>query len=106
MTFFTNHDYTYHNINIIYINPLLFAAVPLGILYARGSRGGRFPPERLLRILWAYVFLGGALTLALRLLPGFYQQNQVTLALVLPFAFTLGFLTAWVKAHSALTDNV
>ncbi|MDR0451885.1 MAG: DUF4105 domain-containing protein, partial [Treponema sp.] len=36
MTFFTNHDYTYHNINIIYINPLLFAAVPLGILYARG----------------------------------------------------------------------
>ncbi|MDR1412173.1 MAG: DUF4105 domain-containing protein [Spirochaetaceae bacterium] len=93
MTFFTNHDYTYHNINIIYINPLLLAAVPLGILCARGrGSGGRFSPEHLLRALWSYVFLGGVLTLLLRALPGFYQQNQVTLALVLPFALTLGIL--------------
>jgi hypothetical protein len=35
------------------------------------------------------VFLGGVLSLLLRLLPGFYQQNQVTLALVLPFAAIL-----------------
>jgi hypothetical protein len=90
MTFFTNHDYTYHNINIIYVNPLLLAALPLGILHARGKGGGgRFSPQRLLRALWTYVFLGGVLTLLLRALPNFYQQNQVTLALVLPFAFTL-----------------
>jgi hypothetical protein len=90
MTFFTNHDYTYHNINIIYINPLLLAALPLGILHARGrGDGGRFSPDRLLRVLWTYVFLGGVLTLLLRALPNFYQQNQVTLAMVLPFAFTL-----------------
>ncbi|MDR1128259.1 MAG: hypothetical protein LBL20_03020, partial [Treponema sp.] len=110
MTFFTNHDYTYHNINIIYINPLLLAAVPLGIFYARGGsrsgggRGRRLSPERLLGVLWAYVFLGGALTLLLRALPGFYQQNQVTLALVLPFAFTLAVLNR--RAYSALTNNV
>jgi hypothetical protein len=96
MTFFTNHDYTYHNINIIYINPLLLAALPLGILYARDA-GGRFPPERLLRILWTCVFLGGVLTLLLRALPGVYQQNQVTLALVLPFAFTLSVFPPLIK---------
>jgi hypothetical protein len=98
MTFFTNHDYTYHNINIIYVNPLLLAALPLGILRARGGGvGGRFSPERLLRALWTYVFLGGALTLLLRALPGIYQQNQVTLALVLPFAFTLSVFPPLIK---------
>ncbi|MDR2102726.1 MAG: DUF4105 domain-containing protein [Treponema sp.] len=34
MTFFTNHDYTYHNSNILYINFLLLGAVPLGIISA------------------------------------------------------------------------
>jgi hypothetical protein len=100
MTFFTNHDYTYHNINIIYVNPLLLAALPLGILYARGSRdGGRFSPRRLLRILWTYVFLGGVLTLLLRLFPGIYQQNQVTLALMLPLAFTLSIFPPLIKSR-------
>jgi hypothetical protein len=111
MTFFTNHDYTYHNINIIYVNPLLFAALPLGILYARGSGavgragdsvvgtadGDRFSPARLLRVLWTYVFLGGVFTLLLRALPGIYQQNQVTLAMVLPFAFTLSVFPPLIK---------
>jgi hypothetical protein len=101
MSFFTNHDYTYHNSNLIYINPLLLAAVPLGIMMARGGRKGkdgkisppgRFPPQRLLRILWTYVFLGGLLTMALKLLPWFYQQNQVDLALILPFALALSVI--------------
>jgi hypothetical protein len=104
MTFFTDHDYTYHNINIIYVNPLLLAAVPLGILYARGKGDGwRFPPARLLRILWTYVFLGGVLTLLLRALPNFYQQNQVTLALILPFAFTLSIFPPFIKKACKLT---
>jgi hypothetical protein len=97
MTFFTNHDYTYHNINIVFVNPLLLAAVPLGILCARGKGGaGRFSPSWFLCALWTYVFLGGAFTLLIRLLPNFYQQNQVTLALLLPIAFTLSFFAQWL----------
>ncbi|MDR2742988.1 MAG: DUF4105 domain-containing protein [Treponema sp.] len=101
MAFFTNHDYTYHNSNLIYVNPLLLAAVPLGIMMARGRKskgksGGartrRFLPESILRILWTYVFLGGVLTMVLKLLPWFYQQNQVDLALILPIALTLGVI--------------
>ncbi|MDR2516318.1 MAG: DUF4105 domain-containing protein [Spirochaetaceae bacterium] len=84
MTFFTNHDYTWHNINVIFINPLLFAAVPAGIISASGksSRGA----ARVLTLLWSGVFLGGSLTLILRFFPPFYQQNQVTLAMTLPVA--------------------
>jgi hypothetical protein len=90
MTFFTDHDYTYHNINIIYINPLLLAAVPLGIILAASKHAPRRARAgRLLQYLWTYVFFGGLLTMAIKLLPGFYQQNQVTQALVLPIALAL-----------------
>jgi cytochrome bd-type quinol oxidase subunit 2 len=93
MTFFSNHDYTYNNINIAFISPLLFVAIPLGIQLARGKHAGRrFPPQRLLHILWTIVFFGGVFTMLVKLSPAFYQQNQVTQALVLPFAFVLSYV--------------
>ncbi|MDR3146541.1 MAG: DUF4105 domain-containing protein [Treponema sp.] len=98
MAFFTDHDYTYHNSNILYINPLLLAAVPLGILLA-GSKDSRRQGRAgmLLRCLWTYVLFGGVLTMAIKALPGFYQQNQVTQALVLPFALVLSLVPEWVR---------
>jgi hypothetical protein len=99
MTFFTNHDYTYHNSNILYINFLLLGAVPLGIILAFAkNEKKRLSAARLLRALWTYVFLGGILTMVLKLFPGFYQQNQVTQALVLPFALVLSYIPFWGKA--------
>jgi hypothetical protein len=101
MAFFTNHDYTYHNSNLIYVNPLLLAAVPLGVMMAGGRKSGgkpggfrtrRVSPEKLLRILWTYVFLGGVLTMVIKLLPWFYQQNQADLALILPVALALSLI--------------
>jgi hypothetical protein len=99
MTFFTDHDYTYHNSNIIYINPLLLAAVPLGIILAASKHDPRrVRAGRLLRYLWTYVFFGGLLTMAIKLLPGFYQQNQLTQALVLPVALVLSVIGHKVHA--------
>jgi hypothetical protein len=90
MMFFTNHDYTYRNANIIFVNPLLLAAVPLGLILAfTGNEKKRRICGALLTILWAYVFLGGLAAAALNAVPGFYQQNQTTFALVLPLAFVL-----------------
>jgi hypothetical protein len=98
MTFFTDHDYTYHNVNILYINPLLLGALPLGIIFAfTKNEKKRLSSARLLRILWTYVFFGGVLTMAIKLLPGFYQQNQVTQALVLPFALVLSAIPSGGK---------
>ncbi|GHT97412.1 membrane protein [Spirochaetia bacterium] len=97
MTFFTNHDYTWHNSNILYINPLLLAAVPLGIMLAVTKNvRKRFMAEQFLKSLWTYVLLGGLLSMAIKLAPGFYQQNQVTQALVLPFVLVLSFIPDWV----------
>jgi hypothetical protein len=93
MTFFTNHDYTYHNSNVIFVNPLLFAAVPLGLSLAfRRDPKKRDTAAFFLKILWTYVLLGGILTMVIKFFPGFYQQNQATQALILPFAFVLSYV--------------
>jgi hypothetical protein len=96
MMAFTNHDYTYHNANILYINPLLLAGLPLGLIYGFSKKGGAFAGF-LLRILWTYVFLGCILSMVIKIFPAFHQQNQVTQALVLPFALVLGFLPRLLK---------
>jgi hypothetical protein len=98
MTFFTNHDYTYNNSTILYINPLLLAAVPLGGIFGCGGPGKkRFFAEQLLQALWTYVLFGCILSIVIKLFPGFYQQNQGTQALVLPFAFILSFIPQWIE---------
>jgi hypothetical protein len=98
MTFFTNHDYTYHNSNILYINPLLLGIVPLGIIYAVGKNPRKlFWSEQFLKALWTCVFFGGVLSMVIKLFPGFYQQTQVTQALALPFALTLSYVPKWLR---------
>jgi uncharacterized protein (DUF3820 family) len=99
MTFFTDHDYTWHNINVLFVNPLLLAAVPLGLKTAFGKNDDRrILHEKTLKWLWTYVFFAGVLTVLLKLLPAFYQRNEVTLALVLPLACALSFIPAWLTA--------
>jgi hypothetical protein len=90
MSFFTNHDYTYHNLNV-FVYPLLLAALPLGLIAAFGKNGQkRTRIFRLLCVLWTTVFAGGLVCAALSALLG--QQNGATLALVLPVSLALSFL--------------
>ncbi|MDR2211582.1 MAG: DUF4105 domain-containing protein [Spirochaetaceae bacterium] len=93
MTFFTNHDYTYHNNNILFVNPLILAAIPLGIIYGNTKdKDKQLRAKKFLHILWACIFLGGLAGMFMGFLPGLYQQNQTTMALILPLAFVLSGL--------------
>jgi hypothetical protein len=93
MSFFTSHDYTWHNSTVLFIHPLVLAALPLGLIAAfSGKEAARARAEKLLRILWTAVFAGGVVTIVMRLFPAFYQQNQPTQAIVLPFAFVLSVI--------------
>jgi hypothetical protein len=92
LSFFTDHDYTYHNINVLFVNPLFFAALAGGLRYAFASRSDRRRLEFLLKCFWTYVFAAGFLTMPIKLLPFFWQQNQVTQALLLPPAFAMSLL--------------
>jgi len=90
LTFFTDHDYAYHNSNVFFVNPLFLAAIPLGLIFAfTHNEKKRFVSALLSRVFWAYILLGGLLTMAIKISPAFYQQNQVTQALVLPIALTM-----------------
>ena len=90
LTFFTDHDYTYHNSNVFFVNPLFLAAIPLGLIFAfTHNEKKRFVVTRVSRAFWSYILLGGLLTMVIKLSPAFYQQNQVTQALVLPIALTM-----------------
>jgi hypothetical protein len=93
MSFFTNHDYTWHNANVIFVSPLLLAAVPLGLTAAFSKKPVKVMfCETLLRGVWTYMLLGGIVSMLIKLSPAYFQQNQVTLALVLPFAAVLSFV--------------
>jgi hypothetical protein len=82
---------------VFFVNPLLLIAVPAGLIYGfTGKQKKRLTAELLLNTLWTIVFLAGLSTIALRFFPFFYQQNQPTQLLVLPFAFILSAIPSWV----------
>ncbi|MBI9101240.1 MAG: DUF4105 domain-containing protein [Spirochaetales bacterium] len=90
MSFFTNHDYSWHNLNTLFINPIFLATVPAGIIYATG-RGGkwRFAPEKILSGVWTLTFTLAILSVILNLFPGIHHDNRITLAAFLPPAFVM-----------------
>jgi hypothetical protein len=98
MSNFTDHDYTWHNTNILFCNPLLLAAVPLGIRYAASRNyDSRLRAEFMLRILWFLVVLGIFASMLIKLLPRFWQQNLTDQMLMLPIALVLSLEPAGLK---------
>jgi hypothetical protein len=99
MSFFTNHDYTYHNLNV-FVHPLLLAALPLGLIAAfEKNEQKRARVLCILRVLWTTVFAGGLVCAAFSVLLG--QQNGATLALVLPVSLALSFLPETARGFCA-----
>ena len=95
MSFFTNHDYTFQNYNMLFGTPLLLAAVPLGICYAFTKRAEKqIFYNALLRLVWLLAALGIFVSMAIKLLPAFYQQNLTDQMLMLPLALLFVFQPA------------
>jgi hypothetical protein len=87
MNLFTNHDYTFQNYNMLFCTPLLLAAVPLGICYAFTKKAEKqIFYNALLRLVWLLTALGIFISMAIKLLPAFYQQNLTDQMLILPLA--------------------
>jgi len=87
LNIFTNHDYTYQNYNMLFCSPLLLAGVPFGIGYAFTKNTRKFfIYGALSRILWLLTALGIFISMAIKLLPAFYQQNLTDQMLMLPIS--------------------
>jgi hypothetical protein len=97
--FFSHHTYTYSNLNIVYANPLLFAGVPFGILYAAAKHEHTYTLcSRVLKALWTYVLTGSVFTIVLRMAGFNYSDNTLTLLLIIPSAAVLSFLGDFLPA--------
>jgi len=98
MSFFTSHDYTYHNANLLFVNPLLLITVPLGIRYAVSRNyNSRLRSEFTLRLFWLLVVLGIFVSMLIKLLPPFWQENLTDQMLMLPIALTLSLEPVGLK---------
>jgi len=87
LNLFTNHDYTYNNINMIYGTPLLLAAFVIGILYAAANDPRkRVFYDALLRLIWLACALGIFVSMLIKLFPRYWQQNLTDQLLMLPIA--------------------
>ena len=89
------NDFIRQNVNILFVNPLLLVIVPLGIISmvknCKLTNPGQKSPlsDKILRIIWSFIFIAECLTLLLRIFPFLYQQNLGVLGLIAPVAFAL-----------------
>lgn len=88
---FTDHSVMYHNENLFLTNPLTFLLFPLGL----GVALGRERAQRLLPRLWLLLAAIALLGLLLKVLPGFFQQNWLTMALCLPMILAMA-AASWI----------
>jgi uncharacterized integral membrane protein len=92
MTFFTDHDYTYRNINVLFVNPLLLSVVFMGIRCCTGfSSGNSDKWARRIKTVWSCVLGLGLISLILNAL-FLGQDNKMDLALILPIAAASSWL--------------
>ena len=79
--FFTNHDYTFHNANLLFCNPIILITVPFGIRYALSKNyNKRLFPETLLRMVWFLMIIGVIISIFVR------QDGLTAKILILPIA--------------------
>ncbi|MCL1991532.1 MAG: DUF4105 domain-containing protein [Spirochaetes bacterium] len=100
MAIFTDHDYTFDNINMLFGTPLLLAAIPLGIRYARSkdlSAKKFLKTSFYLRALWLLCALGVIASMLIKLLPQFWQDNLPDQMLMLPLALAFALHPAGLK---------
>jgi len=98
LNLFTNHDYTYQNYNMLFCSPLLLAGFPFGIGYAFAKNTRKFFIYGVLtRILWLLTVLGIFLSMAIKILPAFYQQNLTDQMLMLPISLLFALQPVGLK---------
>jgi hypothetical protein len=88
---FAGNEYLARNNNLLFINPVFFATVPLGIITATGKTARK--AKKALHILWLYLFCGALIALLLNALPPLRQQNESAIAFILPIASAFIYAT-------------
>jgi len=87
MALFTDHDYIYQNFNMLFCTPLFLVTVPAGICYAITDKQEKLKKySSLLRLIWLLCAGGIIISMLIKILPWFYQDNLTDQLLMLPLA--------------------
>jgi hypothetical protein len=109
MSFFTDHDVTYGNLNLLFINPLMLLLIPAGIALMGRSEKRQTRAFRWMRIIWALGAAGATAALINLIFSITGQKNIAPLVFYLPPALTLVFLpafTAKIKKKRKNTESL
>ncbi len=93
---FTNHMVAHHDENLLLINPITFALLPLGVMRVFGSARATAG----LRWAWSALTVIGLLGVILKVLPMFDQANWNLILLVLPVSAAMA-ATTWLEHRGA-----
>ena len=85
MACFTDHSFAYWNMNLLFVNPLMF--IVFGFSIASLATGGKSAPK--LEAVWRIPAAGCILSIILKLIPFCRQDNWSSILLVLPPALVL-----------------
>ncbi len=77
---FTDHTYSYNNLNLFMINPLAFFAIPAAIMYWK--KGGKWRGK--LNLLWMIQIISTLLMILLKILTPIKQSNHIEIIIILP----------------------
>lgn len=105
MWMITNHTVTWRNENLLLANPVTLAALPLGLMLAFGSKKA----AARLRSVWLFLTATGVLSILIKVLPVFDQDNWRIIALILPVSLGMAaasLLLAPFTAKSAAAQPV
>jgi hypothetical protein len=103
MTFFSAHTYSFHNINVLFVNPLTLAAVPASVLYAASASARRVSlSARILTLVWALQLAGALLCAALKVSARFFQDNTIIILVIAPAAAALSLAGLLLQRAVAL----
>lgn len=82
---FTDHSYSYYNLNLFMINPLALFIIPAAIMYWRKGEGSR----KRLDLLWLIQLCSTAIMIAIKMFPAIGQDNHLEIIIILPLMTAL-----------------
>ena len=99
MIYFTNHDVTFGNTNLLLLNPLTLFIGIFGIALIAGNKKAL----RYNDILWRIMAITGLTLLFLKIFSIIDQQNQLSISIILPISVCMGFgslcIRKWDRSH-------
>ncbi|MDR2602412.1 MAG: DUF4105 domain-containing protein [Spirochaetaceae bacterium] len=90
-SFFSNHIYTYNNINVIFVNPVFLAACVMSLIAIFTKNKKRsLAARKAVAVIYAFVFIAASFAAVLTMFPPFFQDSRLAILLIAPPAAALG----------------